>query len=149
MALESALRALTALALDTSALDIDLRLCGRIPSHVVIGWSSAVAAGSPLENVLPPHQRFAIAERAKGLWPPGPTALGSAAARVAEAFVAGSRRTFTCAVVGEGFAASGDSYRLSRGVAMAMSVSIGRGRVTKVNRPALSAREQVEFDNSL
>ena len=149
MALEAALRALSALALDTSAVDIDLRIYGRVPDRVVIGWSTAVAAGSPLENVLAPHQRFAIAERAKGLWPPGPTALGSAAARVAEALVSGSRRSFTCVVVGEGFADSGASYRLPRGVAVTMPVSIGQGRVLKVNRPALSAREQVEFDNSL
>ena len=149
IALEAALRALTALALDTTAVDIDLRIYGRVPDRMVIGWSSALAAGSPLEHVLAAHQRFAIAGRAKGLWPPGPTALGSAAARVAEALGSGSRRTLTCVVVGEGFADSGDSYRLPRGVAMAMPVSIGRGRVIKVNRPALSVREQVEFDNSL
>jgi malate dehydrogenase len=148
-ALEGALRALTALALDTAAVDIDLRISGRVPDRVVIGWSSALAAGSPLESVLAPHQRFAIAERAKGLWPPGPAALGSAAARVAEALASGSRRTFTCLVVGEGFADSADSYRLPRGMAMAMPVSIERGRVIKVRRPVLSVREQVEFDNSL
>jgi malate dehydrogenase len=148
MALEAALRALTALALDGSPADINLRAYGRPPDRIVIGWSSAVAAGSPLESVLPLPDRVAIAARAKGLWPPGPTALGSAAARVAEAFASGSRQDLTCAVVGDGAADAGDNFRLERGVATAVPVRIGRGRILKVKRPALSTREQVEFENA-
>lgn len=140
MALESALRALTALAIDGSPNDISMRAYGRPPDRIVIAWTSATAAGSALEHVLPAHQRFAIADRAKGLWPPGPTALGSAAARIAEAFVNGSRRQLTCAVV---------SDTPPRGIAAAMPVQIGRGRILKVNRPALSTREQVELDTAI
>ncbi len=149
MALEAALRALAALAIDGSPLDVSLRAYGRPPDRIVIGWSSAIAAGSPLESVLPAPARVAIAGRAKGLWPPGPTALGSAAARVAEAFARGSRQDLTCAVVGEGAADAGENFRLARGVAAAVPVRIAQGRVLKVNRPALSTREQVEFDNAL
>ena len=140
MALEGALRALAAIAIDAAAPDISLRLYGRPPNRIVVGWSAAVAAGSPLENVLPAHQRMAIADRAKGLWPPGPTALGSAGARVAEAFAHGSRRQLTCAVVGETWA---------RGVAVALTATIARGKVLKAERPALSGRELVELDNAL
>jgi malate dehydrogenase len=140
MALESALRALTALAIDASPNDISLRAYGRPPDRIAIAWTAATAAGAPLENVLPSHQRVSISDRAKGLWPPGPTALGSAAARVAEAFAEGSRRQLTCAVV---------SDTPPRGIAAAMPVQIGRGRILKVNRPALSTREQVELDTAL
>lgn len=142
LALEGALRALAAIAIDRSATDISLRAYGRPPERLVIGWSSAVAAGSPLEHVLPPHERLAISDRAKGLWPPGPTALAAAAARVAEAFASGTRRDYTCLVVGDG-------TTLTRGIAAAMPVEIGRGRIVKVKRPALSAREQVAFDTAV
>lgn len=140
MALEGAVRALAAIAIDAAAPDVTLRLYGRPPAAIVIGWSAATVAGSPLENVLAAHQRIGISDRAKGLWPPGPTALGSAAARVAEAFAHGSRRQLTCAAVGE---------RWARGTAVALTATIGRGRILKAERPALSGREQVELDNAL
>ena len=140
IALEGALRALAAVAIDRSATDVHLSAYGRPPRHIVIGWTSAVAAGTPLERVLPAHQRLAISDRAKGLWPPGPTALGAAGARAAEAIAFGSRRELTCTVVGDGSV-------IPRGLAAAVPVLLGRGRVIKVNRPALSAKEQVEFEN--
>ncbi len=142
IALEGALRALTAIALDRSATDVSLRIAGRPPEGVVIGWSAAVAAGAPLETVLPAHERFAISERVKGLWPPGPTALASAAARVAEAFAGGSRRDYTCLAFGE-------RELLPRGMAAAMPVEIHEGRIGRVKRPALSPREQGQFDNAV
>ena len=140
IALEGALRALTALALDRSATDVLLGVYGRPPRNIVIGWTGASAAGAPLERVLPAHERLAISDRAKGLWPPGPTVLGSAAARAAEAFAFGSRRELTCAVAGDGSIAP-------RGIAAAVPVRLGDGKVLKTIRPALSAKEQVDFDN--
>lgn len=142
LALEGALRALTALALDRSAIEVQIAVYGRPPDDIVIGWSAAVAGGTPLEAVLPAHHRLAISGRAKGLWPPGPTALGAAAARVAEAFATGSRRALTCTAVGDGSI-------VTRRVAAAVPLQIGRGRILKAERPALSTKEQVEFENAL
>ena len=142
VALEGALRALAAIAIDRSATDVHLSAYGRPPRNIVIAWTSAVAAGAPLERVLPAHHRLAISDRAKGLWPPGPTALGAAGARAAEAIAFGSRREMTCAVVGDGSIAP-------RGVAAAVPVLVGRGSVVKVNRPVLSVKEQAEFDNAI
>lgn len=141
IALEGALRALAALAIDRAATGVQVHAYGRPPARIVIGWGAAVAEGSPLEQVLPAHQRLAIADRARWLWPPGPTALAAAAARVAEALAFGSRREFTCTTVGDGSV-------IPRGTAAAAPVQFARGRVLKVHRPALSAREQVEFDNA-
>lgn len=141
-ALEGALRALAAIAIDRSANDVHVGIAGRPPDRLVINWSSGTAARAPLESVLPAHERFAISERAKGLWPPGPAALASAAARVAEAFAEGTRRDYTCFVLG-------DRDILPRGMAAAMPVEIGRGKVLKVKRPVLSAREQVAFDTAI
>ncbi|MDQ3069729.1 MAG: hypothetical protein M3R55_08375 [Acidobacteriota bacterium] len=142
IALEAALRALAAIAIDAAVSDVSLRAYGRPPGRIVIGWEAAVSAGAPLQDVLPAHLRLAISDRAKGLWPPGPTALGSAGARVAEAFAHGSRRRLTCLVIGDGTAAP-------RGVAASVPVDIASGRVVKAIRPVLSSREQVEFDNAL
>lgn len=142
IALEGALRALAAVAMDRSATDINLRAYGRPPERTVIAWEAAVCGGAPLQDVLPPHERMAIADRAKGLWPPGPTALAAAAARVAEAFAFGSRREYTCFVLA-------DRERLPRHTAAAMPVDIARGRVVNVRRPALSSREQVAFDTAI
>ncbi|MEX2270778.1 MAG: hypothetical protein WD690_04875 [Vicinamibacterales bacterium] len=147
LAFEGTLRALTALAIDASAIDIGLRAYGRPPDRMVIAWSSAVSAGAPLEHALPAHQRLAIADRARALWPPGATTLGSAAARVAEAFAHGSRRELTCAVVGDRAGDAGDNYRPARGAAVALPARFASGRVLNVNRPALSSKEQVELDN--
>lgn len=142
IALEGALRALAALAIDRSATEIDLRAYGRAPEAIVIGWSGGSAAGAPIEQVLAAHQRLAIADRAKGLWPPGPTALGSAASRVAEAFAFGSRRDLTCTIVGDGSI-------MPRGAAAAVPTQFARGRILKVNRPVLSPREQVDFETAM
>jgi malate dehydrogenase len=141
-ALEGALRALAAITIDASATDIHLRICGRPPGGLVIAWSSAVAAGGPAEGVLAAHQRFAISERARGLWPPGPIALASSATRLAEAFAFGSRRTLTAFAIGDGAI-------IPRGVAAAVPVRVGQGRVLNGERPALSAREQVAFDSAV
>jgi malate dehydrogenase len=133
LALEAALRALAALAIDGAASDVQLHAYGRPPESIVIGWSAGVAAGTPIERALAPNQRLAIADRAKGLWPPGPIALGSAACRIAEAFASGSRRDLTC------FAIDGKEG------AVALPVRIAQGKILRVNRPALSPREQVDL----
>ena len=140
IALEGALQALAALAIDRSATEIDLRAYGRAPESIVIAWSGGSAAGAPIEQVLAAHQRLAISDRAKGLWPPGPTALGSAASRVAEAFAFGSRRGLTCLVIGDGSV-------MPRGAAAAVPAQFVPGSILKMNRPALSPKEQVEFDS--
>lgn len=142
MAFDAALTALAAIAADRSALDIALHAYGRPPEHPVIAWSTAVCGGAPLEHVLPPHERLAIQERAKGLWPPGPVALASAAARAAEALAFGSRRECNCFVLA-------DRQLLPFDTAAAMPVDLGAGRVLNVKRPALSPREQVAFDTAV
>jgi len=142
VAFDAALTSLAALAADRSALEIALHAYGRPPDHPVIAWDSAVCGAAPLERVLAPHERLAISERAKGLWPPGPVALASAAARVADALAFGTRREFTCFV----FA---DRQLLPHGTAAAMPVALGAGGVLNVKRPALSPREQVAFDTAV
>ena len=102
-ALESAVRALAALDADGSAAEIQLRVVGVPPGAAVIAWEEATASGQPISSLIPPHRLAAISSRLPRLWPLGPLALASAAARVAEAAANGSRRRYSCFVcVSEG-----------------------------------------------
>ena len=89
LALESALRALAGLAIDGSAVEVSLRVVGVPPRNAIVAWETSTAYGRPLSSALPPHAIAGLSARIPGLWPPGPYALGAAAARVAEAVAAG------------------------------------------------------------
>jgi malate dehydrogenase len=139
-ALESAVRALAALDADGTGVEIQLRVVGVPPDAAVVAWEEATAFGQPISSVLPPHRLAAISARLPKLWPPGPLALASAAARVAEAAAIGSRRRYSCFVgVGEGEMPA---------AVVAMPVEIGRGGVVRVLRPALTRQEQTLLDNA-
>src|SRR5215217_969405 len=88
-ALESGVRALAALEADASGVEIQLRVVGVPPDAAVIAWEEATAFGQPISSVLAPHRLAAISARLPKLWPLGPFALASAAARVAEAAALG------------------------------------------------------------
>jgi malate dehydrogenase len=138
-ALESAVRALAALEVDSTGVEIQVRVVGVPPDAAVVAWEESTAFGQPLGTVLAPHRIAAISARLPRLWPPGPVVLASAAARVAEALTNGSRRRFSCFVaVTEG--------SLSR--VLALPVELGRGGVVRVLRPALSRQEQTRLDNA-
>jgi len=140
-ALESALRALTALAMDSSGVEVHLRLVGTPPDGVVVGWEEATASGLPLRTQLAPHLIGALNARIPRLWPPGPLALASAAARGVEAIVNGSRRQFTCYV-------SLDSGPARNAVA-AMPTQLGTGGVVRVLEPVLTRLERTQMDSAI
>src|SRR5215831_1339530 len=94
LALESAVRALTAALLDASPADLAIAVAGVPPRDAVIGWDAATAFNQPIAAVLPAHQRSSISSRLPVLWPPSPYTLAAAAARVGEALVNGSRRRY-------------------------------------------------------
>ena len=139
-ALESAVRALAGLALDGSGVEVSLRIVGVPPRAAVVAWEEAAASGEPLTTRIAPHTIAALTARIPGLWPPGPYALASAAARVAEAIAAGSRRRFSCFVAME----SGPL----RGAVVAMPVEVGPGGIRRVAEPALTRQERTMLENS-
>lgn len=136
-ALASAVRAICALVVDASPVDISLSVVGVPPRQAVVAWEGASCAGRPLRDVMGAHEIAAVAARIPGLWPPGPYALGSAGARVAEALCAGSRREFACYV------------DAGRGRIAALPVKIGRGGIDRVLEPALTSQERTLLDNAL
>lgn len=140
-ALESALRALAGLAIDASGAEVHLRIVGTPPHGVVVGWEEATAFGLPLTSQLAPHLIAALTARIPTLWPPGPLALASAAARVVEGIVNESRRRFSCFV-------TLDSGPTRHAVA-AMPVEIGPRGIVRVLEPALTRQERTLMENAL
>jgi len=136
-ALESALRAICGVIADCSVVDVSLSVSGLPPGRAVVAWQEGSIAGSPLTSVLAPHDIGAIAARIPGLWPPGPYALGSAAARVTEALTLGSRRRFSC-FVDQG-----------RGRIIALPVELERGGLRRIVQPVLTNLEQTALENAL
>jgi len=136
-ALEAALRALAGLAVDGSGVDVSLRVIGVPPKSAVVAWEEASAFGQPVSAALAPHEIAALSARIPGLWPPGPYALASAAARIVEALANGSRRRFSCFV-------SLPDRRVA-----AMPVELERGGVKRVIEPALTRQERTRLENAL
>jgi malate dehydrogenase len=129
----SAVRALTGLELGLSGVDVDLSIVGR-PPRFVIGWSSATVAGSLVSDRVAAHRLLAISDSLARLWPPGPQAIGTATARIAEGLAFGSRRLLHAMTIGDGdFGA--------RGTALMLPLELGQGRVLRRVPPSLSAQE--------
>jgi len=136
-ALESALRSLAGLSMDISGVEIGLTIVGVPPGAAVVAWESASLSGQPLTSHVPPHEISMLNSRLPGLWPPGPYALASAASRVVEAMVRGSRRRFSCSVADQ------------RGIVSTMPVELGPDGVRRVIDPVLTRQERTRLENSL
>jgi malate dehydrogenase len=140
-ALESALRALVAVAMDGSGAEISLRLVGVPPRSAVVAWEESAVAGQPLSRELPAHVIAGLNARIPVLWPPGPYALGAACARTVDAIAAGSRRRFTCFV-------AMDAGPL-RAAVTAMPVELNREGVRRILQPALTRQERTLLENAI
>ena len=136
-ALEAAVRALAALVIDGSPVEIALRIVGVPPHAAVVAWEEASAFGQPIGDHLPPHEIARLNAQLPGLWPPAPYALASAATRVVEAIATGSRRRFSCFV------------SLPRQSAAAMPVELGEDGVLRVLEPALTRQERTRLENAI
>jgi len=137
LALESALRALAGLSLDASGVPIALSVVGVPPHNAVVAWEEASISGQPLAAHLPAHTIAALNSRIPGLWPPGFYSLASAAARVIEAIVTGSRQRYSCFV------------GAARGQVAAMPVVLGPDGVGRVIEPVLTRQERTRLENGL
>lgn len=139
LALESALRALSAIVIDGSGVEVSLRVVGTPPHGAVVAWEEATAFGQPLSSQMPAHAIAGLSARIPSLWPPGPYALAAAATRVIEAMVNGTRRRFSCFVaVGAGQPA-----------VCAMPVHLGPSGVIQVHEPSLTRQERTLVENAL
>ena len=138
----SAVRAIVALEAECSPSDVMLAVLGTPQGGLVVPWSEAAVGGYALDRVLSQVQLARVEARAARLWPPGPLTLGAAAARVAEAIAASSRRTFSAFTVLDG------EFGLRDRIG-ALPVRLSRDGVAAVRVPVLNTRERVRLETSL
>jgi malate dehydrogenase len=141
-ALAGGVRALTAIEVNGVSSDISLSVLGIPPHHIVIPWEEATVGGFALTRILGEPARRRLESRMAALWPPGPYALASAAAKVIETILGGSGRLVTC------FVAPDDSAG-RRARAAALPVRLGPTGVIEVMLPEMSVRERVRLDNAM
>ena len=141
-ALAGAVRAIVALEARCSPSEVMLAVLGTPPSGFVVPWGEASIGGYALERVLTQVQLRRIETRLARLWPPGPHALGLAAAKIAEALVTSSRRTMSVlTVLGGEF-----GIRDRAGVLPCLLTPSG---IAHVRVPDLHSRERVQLETAL
>ena len=141
-ALASTARSLVAVEARASASQVTLAVLGNPPKHVVIPWMEASIGGHSIMALLTQPQLNLVESRLRGLWPPGPSTLGWAAALFCEAAALGSRRLFSAFV-------SLDRDNGTRAPVCAWPVSIGPKGLERVTTPVLTGRDRVAIDEVL
>ena len=124
-----------------SPREVALTVLGA-PGRFVVPWSEASIGGYALERVLSQVQLTRIEARAPKLWPPGPYALGMAAAMITGAILDASRATMSVLSVLAGEFDVKD--RVGSLPALLAPHGIAHTRV-----PSLSSRERVLLETSL
>jgi len=138
----SAMRSMVALEAGCSPAEVSLSVLGLPPAGLVVPWSEAAIGGFGLERTLTPVQMSRLDTRAARLWPPGPFALGMAAARAVEAVVGASRRALSVLTVLDG------EYGVRNRLGSMPALLDARG-VASLRVPSLSSRERVLVETAL
>jgi len=141
-ALASTVRALVAIGAGVSAAQVALAVLGQPPARIVVPWGEASIAGHSVMALLSQPQLNAVETRMKGLWPPGPSTLGSTASIFAEAVVVGSRRLMSAFV-------SLDRDNGTKAPVCAWTVTVGQRGLERVTTPSLTSRDRVVLDEVL
>ena len=141
-ALIGAVKAIVALEAQCSPSEVALSVLGTPPSGFVIPWSEASIAGHAIERVLAQVQTRRIEARVARLWPPGPHALGLAAARVVEAILTSARQSQTVLTL------LGGEFGVRDRVGL-MPCLLGPTGIREIRLPPLGARERVQVETAL
>ena len=141
-ALASAITAIVAMEAGCSPREVALTVLGTPPAGFVVPWGEASIGGHVMQRVLSQVQLARIEARAVRLWPPGPYALGAAAARVTEAILSSSRRSFSVLTQLQG--EFGVKHRAGTLPARLAARGIAETRV-----PDLDTRERVQLQTAL
>jgi malate dehydrogenase len=128
-------KALVAIEAQTTPAEVALTVIGDPPHRFVVPWTDASIGGHAVAALLIASQLHLLERRLTGLWPPGPNALGTAAARFSEAIASGSRRLFSAFV-------SLDRDNGTPAPVCAWPVSIDPSGVWRVTSPSLTPRDR-------
>lgn len=142
LAFQSALRAVVAIDLGCSALDVSLTVLGALPEEMVVPWSEATVRGVRLSDLLSPQRLARLRRKVPRVWPPGPYSLASAAARMCETVIQGTHAGLSCYAVLDG------EFGF-RGKAAAVTATLDRSGLSGVIEPSLSAQERVALETAL
>jgi len=141
-ALRSAVTAITALEAQASPSDISLTVLGRPPQQVIVPWDQGAIGGRPIPQVLSAAQLARLDARASRLWPPGPYALASAAARIIRtALTRGPRLHMAIVAVTRDEGTPGRSA--------IMPVLLQPSGIRSIVTPTLSSRDRVRYETSM
>jgi len=141
-ALRSAVTAITALEAQASPSDISLAVLGRPPQQVIVPWDEGAIGGRSIPQVLSAAQLARLDARAARLWPPGPYALASAAARVIRTALTRAPRLHMAIV-----AVTRDEG--TPGCSAIMPVLLQPAGIRSIVTPTLSSRDRVRYETSL
>jgi malate dehydrogenase len=141
-ALASAITAIVAMEAGCSPRDVMLTVLGTPAAGFVVPWSEASIGGHAMQRVLSQVQLVRIEARAARLWPPGPYTLGAAAARVTDAILSRSRRSFSVLTQLEG--EFGVRHR-----AGVLPVRLAARGIVQTRVPELNTREHVKLQTAL
>jgi len=141
-ALASAIRSIVAMEASCSPTEVALTVLGAPPTGFVVPWSEASIGGYALEQTLTQVQLARISARAARLWPPGPFALGQAAAYVAGAILHSARRAFSVLTPLHG------EFGV-RGRVGAVPAMLAPPGIVSTRVPSLSVRERVDVESAL
>jgi len=141
-AFSSAVSAIVAMEARCSPADVSVAVLGAPPDAFVIPWSEASIGGYALERTVSQVQLRRLEARATRLWPPGPYALGAAAAHVVQGMLNAARRPFSVLTVLEG------EFGVRNRIAAVPALLAPYG-VAYIRTPLLNRREQVQLDTAL
>ena len=141
-ALRSAVIAITAAEANAAPPDISLSVLGRPPQHIIVPWDEASIAGRSATNVLTAAQLARLDARIARLWPPGPYALASAAARIVRTALTRSPRVHAALV-----AVTRDEGMPGRSAMM--PVTLDSKGIAALVPPAMSTRDRVRFETTM
>ena len=134
--------AMVAMEAGCSPREVMLAVLGTPPSGLVVPWSEASIGGYPLLAVLSQVALTRVEARVAHLWPPGPYALGAAAALVTQAVLSASRQSFSVLTQLDG--ELGVRHR-----SCAVSARLAAGGIADVRVPELTTRERVQLQSAL
>ena len=141
-AMAAAIRAVVAMELGCSAMEVSLSVLGRPPAGVVVPWVEASIGGFGLEHVMSQAQLARVEARVPRLWPPGAYTLGLAAADVVGAMLRASRRPRSVLSVLDG--EFGARQRVG-----AVPAFLGPSGILRTKVPTLNTRERVQVETAL
>ena len=141
-ALVSAITAIVAVEAGCSPREVMLTVLGVPPAGFVVPWSEASIGGYAMPRVLSQVQLGRIEARAGRLWPPGPYALGAAAAAIVAAILSSSRESFSV------LTQLGGEFGV-KGRVGALPARLGPGGIVETRVPALDTRQRVQLQVAL